>query len=286
MLTKVWLVAKKSKSRKSSGTAGSKSFSQELSAHFSELSDNASRALERLADSDDPEALHDLRISLRSQRVLLGLFPRCRTLRKQRDHLGMAARLTGLDRDLEVAIGLAESLVNETKTGEQQLSFLTDKLSVSRKKLLTGLQDVRLPLVLSQVDRDWSKKLSNKRKSVLQSAARAQNRKFEKRVLITAADLQMTSPVADWHLLRLQVKRLRYWGEGFASVLTENQCRRIPALIALQQRLGLLHDFCLFESQFQQELILPEPWQQRLEKWQQNALADAAGMLQHLKMRW
>lgn len=279
-------MTKKSKGRKLSKTTESKSFTQTLSAHFSELSDNACRALERLVGSDDPEALHDLRINLRSQRVLLGLFPRCRGLRKQREQLGVAAKLTGADRDLEVALGLAESLFNETKTGEELLSFLTDKLTLSREKLLTGLQEINLPDVLSQVDRDWSKKLSNKRKSVLQSAARLQTRRLGKRVRVAAAGLLVTSPITDWHLLRLRVKRLRYWGEGFSPVLTEKQCRRLPVLIKLQQRLGLLHDFFLFENQFHEEVVLPEPWQQKLEQWQQNALTDAAGMLQHLKVKW
>ena len=279
-------MTKKNKGRKQSKALGSRSFSQELSAHFSELSDNASRALERLTDADDPEALHDLRINLRSQRVLLGLFPRSRILRKWREQLGVAAKLTGSERDLEVARELAESLCNETKTGEQQRSFLTDKLAVSREGLLAELQESHLPEVLLQVDHDWSKKLCNKRRNVLQSAARLQNRKFEKRVLIAAADLVVTSPVADWHLLRLQVKRLRYWGEGFTSVLTERQCCRLPELIKLQQKLGLLHDFFLFENQFHQGLVLPAQWQQKLDQWQQQALTDAAGMLQHLKKKW
>ena len=272
---------KKSKDRKVGG-----SFSRALSSHFSELSDNAAQALVRLVDSDDPEALHDLRISLRSQRVLLGLFPRSRVLRKQREQLGGAAKLTGADRDLEVALGLAESLRTETETGETQVLFLANKLTASRAKLLVGLQEIYLPEILSQVEREWSKKLSNKRKNVLQSAARAQMRKLEKRVLIATADLLVTSPVTDWHSLRLQVKRLRYWGEGFAPVLTEKQCRRLPALIQLQQRLGVLHDYYLLESQFQQELMLPEPWREKLGKWQQHALTDAAGLLQHLKMTW
>jgi len=264
----------------------SRPFSRELLSHFSELSDNAAQALVRLVDSDDPEALHDLRISLRSQRVLLGLFPRSRVLRKQREQLGGAAKLTGSDRDLEVALGLAESLRTETETGEKQVLFLANKLTASREKLLVRLQEIRLPEILSQVERNWGKKLRNKRKSVLQSVARAQMRKLEKRVLIAAADLLVTSPVTDWHALRLQVKRLRYWGEGFASVLTEKQCRRLPALIQLQQSLGVLHDYYLLENQFQQELMLPEQWQQKLGKWQQHALTDAASMLQHLKMTW
>lgn len=69
-------------------------------------------------------------------------------------------------------------------------------------------------------------------------------------------------------------------------MLTEKQCRRLPALIQLQQRLGVLHDYYLLESQFQQELMLPEPWRKKLGKWQQHALTDAAGLLQHLKMTW
>lgn len=263
-----------------------KSFSRALSTHFSELAVSASQALARLVDLNDRDALHDLRINLRSQRVLQGLFPRSNLIREQRTQLGMAARQTGKNRDQEVMLLLAESLCAETGNGGSIVSVLADNLLVSRKNLLSSLQIMQLSETLSQVSTAWAQKISNKRRIVLQTLARAQTRKLEKRFLIAAADLQLNSPIADWHALRLRVKQLRYWEEGFSVMLTRRQCRRLSALVQLQQRLGLLHDLSLFETHFPPELTLPEQWREMLQKRQQHALTDAAGMLQHLKSNW
>ena len=101
-----------------------------------------------------------------------------------------------------------------------------------------------------------------------------------------AADLKLISPIAEWHSLRLQVKQLRYWGQGFAAVLTKRQNSRLLVLTELQQSLGLLHDIALFEEQWPQELTLPKQWQKCLKKRQQHALNDAASVLRQLKKIW
>jgi len=56
--------------------SSNRSFARELSTHFSALASKASKALVRMADDGDSEALHDLRVNLRSLRVLQGLHPR------------------------------------------------------------------------------------------------------------------------------------------------------------------------------------------------------------------
>lgn len=70
------------------------------------------------------------------------------------------------------------------------------------------------------------------------SLRQGQMRKLEKRVLIATADLLVTSPVTDWHSFTVTGKTTPLLGGSFAPVLTEKQCRRLPALIQLQQRLG------------------------------------------------
>lgn len=264
----------------------SRSFSRELSTHFSALASKASKALVRMTDDGDSEALHDLRVNLRSLRVLQGLYPRCHIMQEQKKQLGIAAALTGQDRDREVSLALAESLYAKTGCGAEIVSLLADNLLVLRQHLLPELQATTLAETLTQVSSVWDRKTRHKRKSVLQSAARQKSRQLEKRFLKAAADLKLSSPIADWHALRLQVKQLRYWGKGFAAVLTKRQNHRLPVLTELQQSLGLLHDIALFEEQWPQELIVPKQWQKRLKKRQQQALKDAAGVLQHLKHIW
>ncbi len=275
-----------SKKKNKKWLSSNRSFARELSTHFSALASKASQALVRMADDGDTEALHDLRVNLRSLRVLQGLYPRCHIMREQKKQLGIAAALTGQDRDREVCLALAESLYAKTGCGAEIVSLLADNLLVLRQHLLPDLQATTLAETLLQVSVVWDRKTRHKRKSVLQSAARQKSRQLEKRFLKAAADLKLSSPIADWHALRLQVKQLRYWGKGFAAVLTKRQNHRLPVLTELQQSLGLLHDIALFEEQWPQELILPKQWQKRLKKRQQHALKDAAGVLQHLKHIW
>lgn len=275
-----------SKKKNKKLVSSNRSFARELSTHFSALASKASKALVRMADDGDSKALHDLRVNLRSLRVLQGLYPRCHIMREQKKQLGIAAALTGQDRDREVRLALAESLYAKTGCGAEMVSLLADNLLALRQHLLPDLQATTLAETLSQVSLVWDRKTRHKRKSVLQSAARQKSRQLEKRFLKAAADLKLSSPIADWHALRLQVKQLRYWGQGFAVVLTKRQNRRLPVLTELQQSLGLLHDIALFEEQWPQELTLPKRWQKRLKKRQQHALKDAAGVLQHLKKIW
>ncbi|MDD2342844.1 MAG: CHAD domain-containing protein [Tolumonas sp.] len=275
-----------SKTKKKEFVVSNRSFARELSTHFAVLASKASQALVRMNDDGDSEALHDLRVNLRSLRVLQGLYPRCHIMREQKKQLGIAAALTGQDRDREVRLALAESLHAETGCGAEIVSLLADNLLALRQHLLPDLHATALAETLSQVSSVWDRKTRHKRKSVLQSAARQKSRQLEKRFLKAAADLKLSSPIADWHSLRLQVKQLRYWGQGFVAVLTKRQNRRLPVLTELQQSLGLLHDIALFEEQWPQELILPKQWQKRLKKRQQRALKDASGVLRQLKKIW
>lgn len=275
-----------SKTKNKKLLSSNRSFARELSTHFSALASKASKALVRMADDGDSKALHDLRVNLRSLRVLQGLYPRSHIMREQKKQLGIAAALTGQDRDREVRLVLAESLYAKTGCGAEIVSLLADNLLTLRQHLLPDLHATALAETLSQVSSIWDRKTRHKRKSVLQSAARQKSRQMEKRFLKAAADLKLSSPIADWHSLRLQVKHLRYWGQGFAAVLTKRQNRRLSVLIKLQQSLGLLHDIALFEEQWPQELILPTRWQKQLNKQQRHALKDAADVLQQLKKIW
>lgn len=137
------------------------SVKQGLSDYFSTLSVAASSALNRLNLPSDQEALHDFRIHLRSQRVLLNLFPHSRFLRKQREQLHAAAALTNSQRDLEVAVGLAKSLMAETQVGQKQLLFLGEELEATRTKIAVDLQTMQLPHVFMSASLYWEKRSVN-----------------------------------------------------------------------------------------------------------------------------
>ncbi|WP_024870964.1 CHAD domain-containing protein [Tolumonas lignilytica] len=262
------------------------SFAQKLSHHFCELSEWASQALMHLTDPDEPEALHDLRVSLRSMRVLLQLSACHKALSKYRKQLGVIAKLTGDERDLEVVLRLAESLLAETGKGTEQIVFLTEHLLQSQTKLQSELQRVDLKVQLADVAQAWTKQIGHKQKCILQSAARTRLKNLERQLTMAAENVQLTSPIDEWHALRLLVKKLRYWCEGFSAVLTSHQAGRLPLLIQLQQRLGLLHDYYLLATPSDQRIPLPVEWQETLDKWQRHTLYEAANLLQQIKMTW
>ncbi|HKM97188.1 MAG TPA: CHAD domain-containing protein [Buttiauxella sp.] len=264
-------------------TTHTESSSQELSAHFSALTLMASRALPLVIARNDIEALHDLRVNLRSLRVLQGLFPHSDLINTQRKQLGVAIKLTGFVRDMEVALTQAESMHANTHTGEAIVVWLAKRLASSRKSLSVRLQTIQIQETLLQASLSWGEKISRERHHVLQSTARKHDRKLEKQLLNAADHVHLNSPITDWHILRLKTKHLRYWREGFAHLLTKPQCRRLPVLVKLQQQLGLLHDVSLFEALFSQEHVLPSSWHIKLKKQQENTLKQAANTLRHLK---
>ena len=259
------------------------SVKQGLSDYFSTLSVAASSALNRLNFPSDQEALHDFRIHLRSQRVLLNLFPHSRFLRKQREQLHAAAALTNSQRDLEVAVGLAKSLMDETQVGQKQLLFLGEELEATRTKIAVDLQTMQLPHVFMSASLYWGKKISKQRKHVLQGRARRCSRRLEKCVFKAAKDLQQTSPVYEWHYLRICVKHLRYWNEGFSAFLTVRQYQQLPFLIQLQRCLGAVHDYDIFKQIICSDMPMPDQWLVILDRWQQHALTDASDLLMHFK---
>lgn len=257
--------------------------SQALSDYFSALSVAASSALRRFNIPSDLEALHDLRIHLRSQRVLLNLFPHSQVLRKQRELLHAAVTLTNYQRDLEVSLGLAQSLMAETQVGQNQLLFLGEKLEATRTKIAIELQTMQLPNVFIAASHHWDKKISKQRKHVLQTKARRCSRRLEKRVFKAAKDLKQISPISEWHFLRICVKHLRYWNEGFAAFLTVRQYQQLPFLIQLQRCLGAVHDYDILKQIICADMSMPDQWLAILDRRQQHALTDASGLLMHLK---
>lgn len=256
---------------------------RELSGYFSASAADASLALQRLSVPSESDALHDLRVYLRSLRVLLNLFPHSRLLKKHKEQFHEAITLTNHYRDLEVAIGLAKSLMQETSAGPVALSFLEAKLAATQANVVVALQSMQLPDMLMSASHDWDKKISNQSKRVLRGKARSRARRLTKQVMMAASDLQLTSPISEWHFLRIRVKHLRYWNEGFAVFLSVKQHQQLPLLIQLQRCLGAVHDYYVFNQQFSADMPMPEQWKELLARWHQRALTDSAGLLMQLK---
>lgn len=261
-------------------------FRQRQAAHYEALVSVALHALARMPDCADTEALHDLRVSLRSQRVLLTLFPRSSKVAEVRARLGAAATLTNQVRDLEVAQALAQSWLKETGAGQEVVAALADQLVAARSQLLEQLHLQHLDEVLEDAESAWLGALLNKRRPALQGRARRRARRLAKKLLAKAAELDRQPVLENWHQVRLAGKRLRYWSEGVAELLTHRQRRRLKALRDLQQSLGSLHDLELFEQRFGESLTMPAEWLQCFEAERERVRHEAASTLGALRACW
>ena len=186
---------------------------------------------ERLLAATDPEALHDLRITLRKLRSLLRPLrgvEACDALQQQAAELG---GISGPLRDLEVLIAHLQSL------------GMRDAVNVRQSRLLDGyralLADDALPALFAALDL-WPQ-------SWRQAAADAELRGLTKRVKRRLAKQQrrlaeaLVDPAHDRHRLRLLIKRVRYGAEAYPKP-SGLSAKTLARLKAAQSALGDWHD--------------------------------------------
>lgn len=246
----------------------------------------ALNALMRMPPGSDPEAMHDLRVSLRSQRVLLALFPRCAKVSEVRQRLGTAAVLTGQVRDLEAALARAESYLNETETGQEVVEAWRNEFVERQEALLDHLHSAHLDDTLEDAESAWSATILPKRRKALQARTRKKACRLGRKLLLQAAEVDQEPSLERWLQVRLTGERLRYWVEEFAELLTRRQRRRLKLLRCLQQALCMLHDLDMFEERFNSAVPMPEEWYKLLALEQDKARHEASSMLAELRIYW
>lgn len=200
------------------------------------------------------EAIHDVRVAIRSLRAALGMLEAApgfdaKELRRLRRGLRRLASLLGETRDLDVLIQRVEEAIPAGNTGGD-LSLLRDRLVHNRerayRRLLKELDRPRTARLLRDV-RQVSRRSSGAGRDtsgarvvlVRHFAGSAIWRRYEE-----VLSFETTMPDADiqtLHELRIACKHLRYVLEPFAEEAEEPQ----PVLTLLkdaQQQLGSLHD--------------------------------------------
>jgi len=222
--------------------------------------DEAGRALERLKDPEDKEALHDFRVALRRLRTTLrayrpqldGSVPR-RLRRKLRD----VAEGTNQARDAEVALTWLRPLEAEVSKREQAgLRWLIERIERGHgRDLPQALGDARRSFI--GVERKLRKGLE-----VYHRTVPVQRSKPEERFAAIATGAlrdqakqldQLLAAVASYdddtiHQSRIAAKRLRYTLEPFSAVL-EGGTDLLQRLKRLQDLLGELHDQSVLEEE-------------------------------------
>lgn len=185
----------------------------------------------RLADSSDAEALHDLRINLRTLRSLLrplrGL-PAIDLLEQAASDLG---QLTNPMRELQVlAAELARRGMNAVA------AEYTQALEPAFLHLVASKELSRLFEVLDEFPRIWR---ISAPEGCLRGLRRRIRRQFKRDLRRIPKRLENTE--ADLHALRLKVKRLRYCSQAYAD-LTPLGPRQLKLLRKIQQSLGDWND--------------------------------------------
>ncbi|WP_051279781.1 CHAD domain-containing protein [Chitinilyticum aquatile] len=192
-----------------------------------------SRQHHRLLGTHDSDSLHDLRIALRSLRALLplqGKKPRWTALR-ERWH--RAAASTNHPRDLDVQCELLARLL----PGHPLVARLGEAAMQAQAQLQADLASPEWEDLLQD-----SNRLFARSGAISQAQLLARQKKLRRRLGIHLAAIRPDSPAAQWHALRLDIKRLRYLLDAGSTALPDDDLALLQPLKRAQSRLGDLHD--------------------------------------------
>jgi len=201
---------------------------------------------------EDPEALHDMRVASRRLRAALALFREILPARAHvfRRRLGRIGRALGEVRDLDVQLEQLEEFLREAPASERlamqaYLATVAARRGRARRRMLRVLDSRAYARLVESccafVGREPSSRPPAARRAALAAAPDLILRCYKKATRI-GDRLTPASPAADWHALRIALKRLRYALEFHASLYGDDASDVIEALVALQDLLGLHQD--------------------------------------------
>jgi triphosphatase len=206
---------------------------------------------------EDPEELHDMRVSTRRLRAALSLFEGVLPVRAQvfRQELGWVAGLLGAVRDLDVqlenlasmALGAIDASDGVTPDDGDPLAdlgvLLERERADARLDMLNGLDSVRWErlakgLTAMAQQGPARRSLATREPAVigLPDLVSARHEKVRK----AAKKAKRTGIVADFHALRIRCKRLRYALEFSSDVYGGRTSRFVRELTVLQGELGAM----------------------------------------------
>ncbi|HEY2021814.1 CHAD domain-containing protein [Paraburkholderia sp.] len=232
--------------------AGEPSAQQAFASYAAPLVHHAIDLAAAVHEDPSPEALHQLRVSLRRLRSLWWAFAPLLDKGengRQRAVYKFLATAAGKTRDWDVLIGL---LANQDRVSPGLMARLqqarADTLAVSRETLLNadvkhllrdGLASASAELNVAHVPRVALHKFAAKR-------VKASERSLKKR--IKRASHAKRSDYAAFHDVRKAGKKLRYLFEFFGPVLKGSHKRTLKHLKKIQKRFGKLNDTVASEA--------------------------------------
>jgi CHAD domain-containing protein len=202
-----------------------------------------------LSGDEDPERLHQLRVSMRKMRVLFSLlhdFFDESWRKKRRKSLGKLMRATGPLRDLDVALERFRTSADDLEERERRgleafVAILTAERDAERRRL-PELLDSTIFAAECEALRNF---IEGKTIGVLTEQGRIPAlpalapilKKLHRKILRDGERLGKSSPDRAYHRLRIQVKKLRYLLEFFAPILdlraTVEELERLKTLQTL-----------------------------------------------------
>lgn len=214
-----------------------------------------------LIETHDAEAVHQMRVALRRLRSGMNVFkefldtPETASLREElrwlQGHLGAA-------RDMDVFIGEILDPLAEVYGDDAGFVALREDFSAQQRanyeiaiQILSMPRFTRLMLSLGNWTEggDWRHSDDPARQALLDRPARDLARAtLAKRDRKVRRGLRHLAKLDEHtrHLARIEVKKLRYAVEFFASLYPDHKAKRLSgALAALQDRLGLLNDIAV-----------------------------------------
>ncbi|MEP6871156.1 MAG: CHAD domain-containing protein [Anaerolineaceae bacterium] len=201
---------------------------------------------------DDGEALHDMRVATRRLRAAISAFrpslsPRIETFRTQ---FGWIAAALGEVRDLDVQLERMTEWRAEV-TPAQALALdgverlLTERRHLARRRMLFAMNSRRYDLLVERfgafLKRGPVRTVVAGRVSVLSVAPDLVERRYRK-VRKMGNRIRSSSPADDYHLLRIDAKKLRYALEFVGGIYGKSAVDFSQRVTALQDVLGLHQD--------------------------------------------
>jgi triphosphatase len=233
--------------------------------------------------TQDPDALHQMRVGLRRLRAAISLF-RTQLLTDPesaeiRDNLRWAGQALGAARDLDVFIGRLRSM--DDQPDPSQMEEIERRRTEAYGNLLETLESRRFMDVILQtaawIEAGVWTTSGKGRKSAQQRPARdfaaAELSGRFKRVRKLAKHLRDVDD-EERHELRIRIKKLRYGTEFWASLFTSGKARKrrkafSSLLEELQEHLGDLNDLAVGGAL---AMYLPEVSPKRLERQREKLL--------------
>ncbi|SFP49765.1 CHAD domain-containing protein [Hydrogenimonas thermophila] len=219
----------------------------------------------------EPERLHQLRVAMRKLRALLSqmkpLFsPTWRDEHKEK--LAYLMRQTGSQRDIDVYLeaipNYKQMLPKDLQDGLDALEdYLTQKSKESKDELINFLQsdpfNKEIETLFEFCHNEESIGLSKRSSGPVIIEVKHALRKRYKRILKKGNALNKNSLADEYHLLRIDVKKLRYMIEFFSSLFNKDAYdKMLKRLKTIQSILGEHQDLEV-QSQHLKELSqLPE----------------------------